>query len=64
MLCCLELGLDDVIEGLARGLLVLKGLDQVAGAVKDHVVRGSRLHMNDIGNRVEQPIWMTAKHRS
>ena len=37
MLGCLRLGINDSIEGLARGLLVLKGLDQVAGAVKDRV---------------------------
>jgi hypothetical protein len=31
-------------------LLVLKGLDQVAGAIEDRVMHGSCLHMNDIGN--------------
>ena len=47
---CLGLGINDPIEGLARGSLVLKGLNQVAGAVKDRVMHGSYLHMNDIGN--------------
>jgi hypothetical protein len=50
MLGRLGLSINDPIEGLARGSLVLKGLDQIAGAVKDRVLHGSRLHMNDIGN--------------
>jgi hypothetical protein len=53
MRCCLELDIDNSIEGLARGTLVLEGLDQVAGTVKDRVLHGSRLHMNepDAGGR-------------
>lgn len=50
MLSGLGLACHDAIESLARGPLVLKGLDQIAGAVKDRVIHDSCLHMNDIGN--------------
>ncbi len=47
------LGVHDVLQGLARRLLVLKGLDQVAGAVEDHVVHSSRLRVW----RAAPPAW-------
>ena len=42
------------IEGLATSQLVLKGLNQVAGAIEDRVVHNSCRDMQDIGNRAEQ----------